>query len=541
MLDFLRKLLHRETDGVAAAAFVIGAASLASRLVGLLRDRILAATFGAGDVLDAYYAAFRIPDFLYNLVILGALSAAFIPIFTEYLETRTKEEMWRLAGRVLSVISVVMGVACLVLFLFAPAIVPLTVPGFSGEKLQATIALSRIMLFSTFFLALSAVMGGVLQSMRRFFAFSLAPVLYNIGIIFGAVVLVPFLGIIGLGVGVVIGALFHFTVQYFVAKGLGMRFWHAPTFRDSGVRRMLALMAPRTAGLAVAQVNLIVILAFASSLSKGSVTVLNFAMNLQYVPIGLFAISFAVAAFPKLSRHASSNDAPAFRQALHDATRMILFLILPSAALLIVLRAQIVRILLGAGAFDWDATIRTADALAIFAFSLLPQALYPLYARAFYALQETWRPFFIGVAMEVANLFLAWQLYGRFGVAGLALAFSLASWFGIGLMFWQLRRKTGSLGLRMLLPSYGIAILGSIVLMTSAYLIRTMIGTWIPLRTLWQVVLQAGCAAMVGCAGFIGIAILLRSPEWKELSETIRRRVWRRAKVAESASEAQGV
>lgn len=541
MLHFLRKLLNQQTDGVAAAAFIIGAASLASRLVGLLRDRVLAATFGAGDVLDAYYAAFRIPDLLYNLVILGALSAAFIPLFTEYLETRSKEDAWKLAGRVLSVIGAVMGAACLLLFLFAPAIIPLTVPGFSGEKLQATMTLSRVMLLSTFFLALSAVMGGVLQSLRRFFAFSIAPVLYNIGIIFGAVVLVPVFGVTGLGIGVVVGALFHFAVQYLVAHSLGMRFWHMPSFRDAGVRRILALMAPRTAGLAVAQVNLIVILVFASSLTEGSVTVLNFAMNLQYVPIGLFAISFAVAAFPQLSRHTAPEDAQAFRKVLHDATRMILFLILPSAALLMVLRAQIVRILLGAGAFDWDATIRTADALAIFAFSLLPQALQPLYARAFYALQETWRPFFIGVAVEIVNLVLAWQFHDRFGVAGLAMAFSLASWFGIGLMFWQLRRKRGSLGLRALLPSYGTAILGSVVLMATAYLVRTMIGTLFPLRTLWQVVLQASGAAIVGCAGFIGIAILFRSPEWKELSETVRRRVWRRAKVAEGAGEAQGV
>ncbi|MCW1892249.1 MAG: murein biosynthesis integral membrane protein MurJ [Candidatus Uhrbacteria bacterium] len=541
MLSFLRKLLHQETDGVAAAAFIVGAASLASRLVGLLRDRVLAATFGAGDVLDAYYAAFRIPDFLYNLVILGALSAAFIPVFTEYMETRTKEDAWKLASRMLSMVSVVMAVACVGLFLFAPQIVPLTVPGFTGEKLGMTITLSRVMLLSTFFLAMSAVMGGVLQSLRRFFAFSIAPVLYNIGIIFGAVVLVPMMGAVGLGWGVVVGALFHFLIQAFVARGLGMPTWGALTIRDAGVHRILMLMGPRTAGLAVAQINLIIILAFASSLSQGSVTVLNFAMNLQYVPIGLFAISFAVAAFPQLSRFAAPQDAASFRKALHDATRMVLFLILPSAAILIVLRAQIVRVLLGAGAFDWDATIRTADALAIFAFSLLPQALQPLYARAFYALQQTWTPFFIGVAAEIVNLVFAWFFYVRFGVAGLAAAFSISAWVGMGLMFWQLRRKRGSLGLRSLWPSYGTAILGSIALMVSAYFARTVIGTWYPLRTLWQVSLQAGCAAFVGCAAFIGVAILCKSPEWRELSETIRRRVWRRAKVTEGAGEAQGV
>src|SRR3989338_8752347 len=222
MFKFFSRLWNGETESVTTAAFIVGAAALASRLVGVLRDRVLASTFGAGDVLDAYYAAFRVPDFLYNLVILGALSAAFIPVFTEYLEKRERREAWRLAERVLSVVGATMGVLCLVLFFAAPAVIPLTVPGFDAEKMALTVSLARIMFLSTFFLALSAVMGGVLQATRRFAAFSLAPVFYNVGIILGVLLFVPNMGPVGLAWGVVIGAILHLATQASVARKAGL-------------------------------------------------------------------------------------------------------------------------------------------------------------------------------------------------------------------------------------------------------------------------------------------------------------------------------
>ncbi len=277
MFKFFSRLWNGETESVTTAALIVGAASLASRLVGVLRDRVLASTFGAGNTLDAYYAAFRVPDFLYNLVILGALSAAFIPVFTEYLETKERGEAWRLAERVLSVVGAAMAVACAVLFFAAPVLIPLTVPGFDAQKTALTVSLARVMFLSTFFLALSAVMGGVLQATRRFVAFSLAPVFYNVGIILGVVLFVPNMGPIGLAWGVVIGAALHLATQASVALKIGLERIPFPSFRHPGVRRILFLMAPRTAGLAVTQVNLVIILAIASTLSAGSVSVINLA------------------------------------------------------------------------------------------------------------------------------------------------------------------------------------------------------------------------------------------------------------------------
>jgi putative peptidoglycan lipid II flippase len=539
MFGLIKKLWNGETESVTAAAFIVGGASLASRFVGVLRDRILASTFGAGDVLDAYYAAFRIPDFLYNLVILGALSAAFIPVFSEYLERRGKREAWNLAGRVLSVVGAVMAVACVVFFIAAPALVPLTVPGFDGAKLALTVMLSRVMLASTFFLALSGVMGGILQSTRRFLAFSLAPVFYNIGIILGAVLLVPRLGPVGLGLGVVIGAFFHFVTQASVAVRLGLDRVPLPSFRHEGVRKILALMGPRTAGLAVTQINLVIIQGIASILASGSVAVMNLAMNLQSVPVGIIGVSFAVAAFPALSR-AGTGNSEAFRNAFGATARKIVFLVLPAMALMILLRAQIVRLVLGDGRFDWDATIRTADALAIFSVSLVAQALVPLLARAFYAAQNTWTPLWVGIASEAANILLALALAKPFGLSGIVAAFSVASWMSCLLLWWRLRAERGRLGTREVINSLWKTLAASIILAGAALPVRIFIGTVYPLRTFWQVALQLGASATAGLLAFWIASWMMRSRDLAEFHEAIARKFWRKGRVLEGAEEARG-
>lgn len=540
MFRFFSKLWNGETASVTTAALIVGAASLASRLVGVLRDRVLASTFGAGDVLDAYYAAFRVPDFLYNLVILGALSAAFIPVFTEYLEQRGRGEAWRLAERVLSVVGAVMGLACLALVFVAPTLVPLTVPGFDPAKLELTVRLSRIMLLSTFFLALSAVMGGALQATRRFVAFALAPVFYNLGIIAGIILLVPNFGYIGLAWGVVAGAALHLITQATVALRLGLERVPFPSFRHEGMRRILTLMAPRTAGLAITQINQVVILAIASTLAVGSVAVINLAANLQTVPVGIVAISFAVAAFPSLSRAASARDQAAFKSVLRSTARKIVFIILPVTAAFLILRAQIVRLVLGDGQFDWDDTIRTANVLGILAASMIAQSLVPLLARAFYALQDTWTPLWIGLVTEGANLGLALALREPYGILGLATAFSATAWIGLLLMWICLRMRQGVLGTRQVWSSTVKTFAATLVFVALAVPVRIWIGTLFPLRTFWQVALQAGAATFAGLIGFVVTAWLLKSEELREFKEAAARKLWQRARVVEGAVEAQG-
>jgi putative peptidoglycan lipid II flippase len=539
--SFFNKLWNGETNGITAAAVIVGGASLASRLFGVLRDRVLASTFGAGNSLDAYYAAFRLPDLLYSLVILGALSAGFIPVFAEYLETKSKDEAWRLAERVLSVVGATMIFICGALILFAPMLVPFTVPGFEGEKLQQTIQLTRIMALSPFFLGLSAVMGGILQATRRFFAFALAPVLYNIGIIFGVLVLAPVMGLEGVAWGVVVGAFFHLVTQASVALRLGLRRIPAPSLRTEGVRRILRLMAPRTAGLAVSQINMVILLSLASALPIGSIAVFNLANNLQSFPVSIFGISFAVAAFPNLSRAAATRRDDDFKDVLGSAARKIAFLIIPATVAFILLRAQIVRLALGAGEFDWDATIRTANVLGIFAVSMLFQALVPLLARAFYAFQDTWTPLAAGIVAEAFNLVLAILLREHLGIIGLAIAFSVAALLNLLLLWWLLYYKKGSLGEGAFTMSLAKTCAASLALFGFGWLTRQGLGLIFPLRTFWQVALQAAGTVIVGGAAFIVVATLLRSSEFAEFRDAAIRKFLKKGEVIPGAEEVQGM
>jgi putative peptidoglycan lipid II flippase len=438
----------------------------------------------------------------------------------------------------LTIVGVTLAFACAAIAWFAPNIVPIITPGFAGEKLQLTIQLTRIMALSPLLLGMSAVMGGVLQSTRRFFAFALAPILYNVGIIVGAVFLSPVFGIAGVAWGVVGGALLHLVAQASVTVPLGLRRLARPSFRPEGVRRILKLMIPRTAGLAVTQINLVILLALASSLETGAVAVFNLANNIQSFPVGVIGISFSIAAFPLLARAAGARDDQAFMQALVGAGRKIIFLILPMTALFLLLRAQIVRAILGQGKFDWDDTIRTAAVLGWFSFSLAAQSLVPLFARAFYAIQDTWTPLWISLASEITNIALALVLRSRFGIAGLAMAFSAAACVQFLLLAAWLCKRRRLFIPRELVVSLGKIFLATFALLAVAYPLRQWIGTVYPLRTFWQILLQAGASTIGGLAAFIGVSWALKSQEFAEFKSAIARRLWRKAKVTEGMDEA---
>ncbi len=531
MFRFLTKLFHRQTEHVTSAAALLGIASLASRVVGLIRDRLLAAHFGAGSQLDVYYAAFRWPDTLYNLLIVGALTAGFIPIFTQCREQDGESSAAQLAGRVLSVTAVAMGMVSLVLVIGARWIVPVTVAGFSPAQVAETITLTRIMALSPLLLGLSAVMGGVLQSTKRFLAFALAPMLYNLGIIVGVLCLAPRFGIRGVAVGVVLGAVLHLIAQAIPVlrtRALSLR---APSIREPRIRRIFTLMGPRTLGLAITQLNLIVLLALASSLSDGSVSVLAFANNLQSVPLGLVGISFAVAALPVLAEAAAKRDTQKTTELVSSLTRQVLVLVIPMAAWLILLRVQAVRLLLGQGQFDWDDTIRTSLLVGWFAISLPAQALIPLFARVWYAYQNAWIPFMIGVFAEVVNIGFALYLRQFFGVTGLAMAFSLAAVVQVAGLFWLLHRQR-LVNRSPVWPGAWKMMLALFASLVAGYLVRQLVGTIFPLRATWQVLLQAGLSGTACLVVYGGIAQVLKLDEWRLITEVFTRRLWRKSKLS---------
>lgn len=527
----LLRLVGAQSETVGGAAFIIAAAGIASRLLGFVRDRMLAGHFGAGDTLDAYYAAFRIPDTLYNLLVMGALSAAFVPVFTEFISKERKKEALSLAAGVLEWILISLGALSLVAIIAAPMIVTVLAPGFPEEKRAMTVELTRIMLLSPLFLGASAVFGGMLLTFRCFTAYSLAPIIYNAGIILGITVLVPVFGPAGLAWGVALGAFLHMAVQIPSVRSRGFfpaLFRRRLTF-DGPVRRVVMLMIPRTLGIAANQLSLFLTTVFASVLASGSLAIFTLASNISAIPVGLFAVSFSLAAFPTLSFSASEKRNGDFFATLSDTTKRILFFVVPIAMLFIVFRAQVVRIVLGSGRFDWDDTIATFNVLAWLSVSLFAQALIPLFARAFYAIQDSKTPFFFAVLGEAVYVVSAILLLPRYGTNALAIAFSLGSAANFLFLLLALRRKVEEWDDGQFFRENALIFLAAILAGAVAQVSKSVFAffTMSPLDTFLKVFMQLSFGSLLGLGTFLLLANWFRIGEirslWKFILSKVRR------------------
>ncbi len=519
----IKKILSNKTKSITGAAIILGAASFFSRLIGVVRDRIFAHQFGAGDVLDAYYAAFRIPDLVYNLLIVGALSAGFIPIFMDLL-VKNKEEAWKVTNSVLNILAISALFFCGILFIFTPQLMELIVPGFSGKKMDMAILLTRIMFLSPIILGVSSVVSGVLQSFKSFFVYSLTPIMYNIGIIIGAIFLVPVFGVAGLAYGVVIGAIMHLIIQLPTLIDHGFKYRPLFDYKNTFVQKIGKLMIPRTLGMATSQINLLAITVMASTIGAGSIAVFNFANNLQYLPIGIIGISFAVAAFPTLSQFVSQDETSKMVEHLSKTVRQILFFIIPFTVAFILLRAQIVRVVLGSGQFDWTATILTADALALFSISLFAQCLIPLLARGFYAIKDTWTPFLIGLVGALLNILLAIYLKQFMGVLGLALAFSIAMIAQMALLWISLHHRVGSLQeSKVIFSLYKISLAG-IVMATVIQITKAPIANLVDMERFWGILIQGAVSGTIGFLVYGAICYFLKLEEMLIFKNSLKRR-----------------
>lgn len=484
-----RNWWSQEHTSVNTVAFLIAAASILSRFLGVFRDRLLASQYGAGWELDAYYAAFRLPDTLYNLLIVGALSAGFIPLFSRLKAQEGEESALKFSTSVFGWAAAGLGSLAIVGIVFAPQIMPLLVHGFDAQRLELTIDLTRILFLSPFFLGISAVFGSVLQASKRIMAFAFAPIWYNIGILFGILVLSRWFGIAGVAMGVIIGAFFHALTQGIVAFGLGVT-WPQSLSYSKDLKQLLTITIPRLASLGASQLSLVILLSFASTLRAGSVSVFQLGNNLQSFPLGVIGISFAVAAFPLLSEAAGTKSFGDYHRVLEKTGRKIVFFLLPVSLTFVLLQTQLVRLILGDGLFDWRATIDTADVLACFAISLVAQALIPLLVRGFYAIQSTWTPFWITLAGETLNICLALLLKDRLGIMGLAIAFSVTAFFQAIALWFCLRRRVGAESQARFLQMIWWAGLACVPALLVGYGTRQLVGTIFPLRTFVQVAIQ---------------------------------------------------
>ncbi|HRY60129.1 MAG TPA: murein biosynthesis integral membrane protein MurJ [Patescibacteria group bacterium] len=489
---------------VGSNAIIIAAASLASRLLGIFRDRVLASEFGAGQTLDTYYSAFRIPDLIFNLLILGALSSAFIPVFSK-LFFKDEKAAWKMVGNFINVVLSVLVVAMIVVFIFAPWLMKLISPGFNTVQLEDVTMLTRIMLLSPLFFAVSSIIGGVLNSLGRFFVYSLAPILYNIGIIIGALYLVPLWGISGLAWGVVFGAMAHMLVQTPTFFKAGFRIQKVFDYKEKYLLRIIKLMLPVTIGLAVVQINLLVDNIIGSTLENGSIAIINLATNIISMPVGLVGISFAVSVFPVLSYAYSQKKEDVFVENFVSTFKMILFLIIPSMIFAIIFRAHIVRILLGAGLFNVSNTIWTSRTLGYMAFGLVAQALIPFLTRAFYASGDTKTPVkivFISVLVNVvASIFFTKVL--DYKVVGLALSATIAAFVNVFFLLGLLTKKFHHIDFNRLFMATGEYLAFSIIAGLASY------GTLYFIEPYFYTIRTIGLIGQTAIAVFVGVFVYL--------------------------------
>ncbi|OGF64731.1 hypothetical protein A2661_01435 [Candidatus Giovannonibacteria bacterium RIFCSPHIGHO2_01_FULL_45_24] len=400
-MRFIR-LFHANSENVHHAAFWLGFFGILADALGLLRDRALAGTFGASRELDIYYAAFRVPDFLYTFMLLFTASTAIIPIFLKKFgeEKKGAEE---LLGSIFAFFSFFVVILSAAAFFLMPWITGRSLPGFSEDEIGRTVLLSRILLLSPFFLGLSNILSSATQAMRRFFAYGLAPVFYNVGILLGILVFYDFWGISGLAWGVAFGAFLHLSAQAPSLRGLGISLRFGKIWSED-IKKISRLSLPRTLGLQITQITTFILTGIASTFSQGSIAVFNLALNLEFIPVTIIGLSYSVAAFPDLVASSLKKSKEEFEKHFSAAMRHIIFWTLPMAVLILVLRAQIVRVVLGSGAFGWTDTRLTAASLSILSLAIVFQSVFMLLTRAFYAEGESWRPLIINAVSSVLSV-----------------------------------------------------------------------------------------------------------------------------------------
>lgn len=450
------------TARLARSAGVVGSATLTSRLLGLVRDQVLAWLFGAGNAMDAFNVAFRVPNLLRDLFAEGAMSAAFVPTFTRRLQQHGKAAAWQLANQLINALLVVTGVLVVLGAVYARPLTELIAGDYAAVpgKLELTATLTRILLPLLSLVAVAAALMGMLNSLNRFFIPALSPAMFNVGVILSAFVLVPFAPALGLhpivaiACGMLLGGLGQIALQIPPLRREGYRYRPRLNPADPGLREMLRLMGPGTLAGAAMQINLLVNTILAAGEGTGAVSWLSYAFRLMYVPIGLFGVSIATATLPAVSRHAANDDPAGMRQTIADALRMMLMLIVPALVGLIVLAEPIVHVIFERGSFAPADTVATAAALAFYAPGLLGYSAVRIAVPCFYALRDSVTPTLVSVAAVILNLVLNLLLVRWMGYRGLALGTSIAAIVNAALLCFLLNRRIGGIGGRRLLTAF---------------------------------------------------------------------------------------
>ncbi len=545
MVKRMFNFVYREVRGLHQAAYVLALFAVGSQVLAIVRDRLLAHTFGAGPELDLYYAAFRIPDLLFVLFASVLSVYVLLPYVAREDEVEGETSGKEVLSQVFTIFLVVYTIASLVIALTAPLYLHILFPGFN-EHFDTITLLTQILLLQPFLLGLSSLCGVVTQMSHRFVLYAISPLLYNIGIIAGIALLYPMFGLVGLVLGVVLGALGHLLVQVPFMLRSTHRFGLIFTFNWKLIGNIIGSAIPRALTLSVNQIVLLIFVGMATVMAAGSVSVFQFAYNLQSVPLAIIGMSYSVAAFPTLSSLYAKQDKHGFNLQLLTAFRHIIFWSMPIIALVIVLRAQIVRVLLGSGEFDWADTRLTAAVLAVFVFSLVAQAILLLLTRAFYACGRVMIPLIIALCSGTLSVVLAFVFLSSYENAHMTQSL-IESWLRVS--------DVGGTEILALVVAFAIGQFVQLLLMMIVSVRQFQIKYHLLMRLLWQsslagfvggaaayatlaflvdginqetfigIFIQGFTAGMVGLATVILVYRAVQSPELSELSRSFKAKV----------------
>jgi putative peptidoglycan lipid II flippase len=544
----ISKLLNSKTKTITFAAAVLASSALLSRCLGMLRDNLLANILPKAQT-DIYFAAFRIPDFVYGILISGGIIAAFLPVFSAEFK-KSKEHAWELTNNVLTFFLIALIAVSCVLAIFTPQLINLLVPGFDIAQKAQTVTLTRIMFLSPILLGVSAIFSGILQYSNLFFAYSLTPIFYNIGIIIGIVFFLPLFNfdLRALAYGVILGAFLHLLIQIFPCLKSGFRPRFSFDFRHLGLQKIFRLMLPRTIGAGAFHLNLIIITSIASTLSPGSISIFSYSSNLQGLPIGLIGISFATAAFPVFSRHFVQEQKQEFSKKFLSIFSQILFLIIPLSSLIFLLRAQIVRLVLGTsivgnGLFGWWLTRLTAACLGIFCIALFANCLIPLLTRTFYSFHNTKTPVKIAIFSIILNIFLCYSFVHLLGsssfiqermidllklkgiqdisIIGLPLALAFSSIVQFTLLLVFLKKKIRILDFKRIYKSVLKILVSTLLMGVIVYVSLHISSIFLSMDRDLGILLQVFIATTLGILSYGFFSLLLRCEEPKVIWSSI--------------------
>lgn len=552
MMKRVLSMFYNRSSSINEAAFLLGMFTLVSQLMGLFRDRLLATYLGAGAHLDVYYAAFKIPDFLF----VSVATLASITVLLPYLSLKYgdgdeahHESARKFLDQVFTVLLAFLVFLSLVIFIAMPWLAKLIAPGFNQAEIHTLVTLSRIMLAQPIIIGISNMLSSVTQMFKKFLVTALSPVMYNIGIIIGVVVLYPLCGVTGLAIGVIIGAVLHLAIQIPTLIHIGFipRFTNKIHFSE--LKAIVKTSIPRTIGLSMSSFTALILTSIASTMHTGSISIFNLTNNMLNVPIGVVAISYSVASFPVLVKYFHNNEREKFAQYILNATRKIIFWSIPITILFIILRAQIVRVILGSHAFTWNDTRLAAACLALFVIGLVAQSLVHLFVRGYYAAGNTKKPLIMNFLGEILTILLAFVFIGMFRIfpgftqffttllrlngvtnvvlLALPLAFSIGNIFNYFALLAIFKKDFPEANSFPVLRTTLETTVASICMGVVTYGALNVSGLFVNQDRFWGILSQGIISGLIGIVAFVIVMVLFKNQDMLDFLTTFKHKFWK--------------